>query len=136
MKMMYTAEALSTGDGRRGHGRTSDGALDVEMSMPGSGTGTNPEQLFAVGYAACFHSALRLAGGRRKVDIGDSAVGCRVSLGQLDDGTFGLAVEIEVSVPNLSADVAQQIADEAHRLCPYSNAVRGNIDVTVTVAAD
>ncbi len=136
MKTLYTAEAMSTGDGRSGHGRTSDGALDLQLTMPGSGTGTNPEQLFAVGYAACFHSALRLAGDRHKVDIRDSAVGCRVSLGQMGDGAFGLGVELEVNLPYASAEVAQQITDEAHRLCPYSNAVRGNIDVLVTVATD
>jgi osmotically inducible protein OsmC len=101
MKTLYTAEALATGEGRDGHGRTSDGKLDLDLAIPtemgGSGNGTNPEQLFAVGYAACFHSALRLVGRQEKVDVSDSAVGAQVSLGQIDNGGFGLAVELEVS---------------------------------------
>src|SRR6516165_3314100 len=96
VKILYTAEALATGEGRDGHGRTSDGKLDLDLAIPkemgGSGNGTNPEQLFAVGYATCYHSALRLVGSQEKADVSDSAVGARVSLGQLDSGGFGLAV--------------------------------------------
>ena len=140
MKTLYTAEALATGEGRDGHGRTSDGKLDLDLAIPkemgGSGNGTNPEQLFAVGYAACFHSALRLVAGQQKADVSDSAVGARVSLGQLDNGGFGLAVELEVTLPNLDHEAAQQLAEQAHQVCPYSNATRGNIDVKLTVTDD
>lgn len=140
MKTLYTAEALATGDGRDGHGRSSDGRLDFDLASPrelgGSGDGTNPEQLFAVGYAACFHSALRLVARQEKADVSDSSVGARVSLGQIDGGGFGLAVELEVTLPNLDHDTAQALAEKAHQVCPYSNATRGNIDVTLTVSDD
>jgi lipoyl-dependent peroxiredoxin len=140
MKTLYTAEALATGEGRDGHGRTSDGKLDLDLATPpelgGSGNGTNPEQLFAIGYAACFHSALRLVARAEKADVSDSAVGARVSLGQLDNGGFGLAVELEISLPNLDHDSAQRLTEKAHQVCPYSNATRGNIDVTLTVDED
>lgn len=140
MKTLYTAEALATGEGRDGHGRTSDGKLEVDLATPkelgGNGDGTNPEQLFAIGYAACFHSALRLVARQENADVSDSAVGARVSLGQLDTGGFGLAVELEVTLPNLDHDVAQKLTEKAHQVCPYSNATRGNIDVTLTVTDD
>jgi lipoyl-dependent peroxiredoxin len=140
VKTLYTAEALATGEGRDGHGRTSDGKLDLDLATPpelgGSGNGTNPEQLFAIGYAACFHSALRLVARAEKADVSDSAVGARVSLGQLDNGGFGLAVELEISLPNLDRDSAQRLTEKAHQVCPYSNATRGNIDVTLTVVDD
>ncbi|GAA5061705.1 organic hydroperoxide resistance protein [Nocardia callitridis] len=140
MKVLYTAEALATGDGRNGHARSTDGKIDVNLNAPesmgGSGVGTNPEQLFAAGYAACFHSALRLVGGKAKANIDDSAVGAKVSIGPNDAGGFELAVVLEVTLPNLSKDEAQQLADQAHQVCPYSNATRGNIDVQVVVAED
>jgi lipoyl-dependent peroxiredoxin len=140
MKTLYTAEALTTGDGRDGHARSSDGRLDLQLAIPkemgGSGDGTNPEQLFAIGYAACFHSALRLVGRREKADVTDSAVGARVSLGQIDNGGFGLAVELEVSLPNVDHATAQSLTEKAHQVCPYSNATRGNIDVKLVVADD
>ncbi|KUI32694.1 organic hydroperoxide resistance protein [Mycobacterium sp. GA-2829] len=140
MKALYTAEALATGEGRDGHGRSSDGRLDFDLAIPkemgGSGDGTNPEQLFAVGYAACFHSALRLVARQEKVDVTDSTVGARVSIGQLDNGGFGLAVELEVALPGVDEKTAREIADKAHQVCPYSNATRGNIDVTVNVTDD
>ena len=140
MKTLYTAEALATGAGRDGHGRTSDGRLDLDLAVPqdmgGSGEGTNPEQLFAVGYAACFHSALQGVAREAKADISDSAVGSRVHIGPNDAGGFQLAVELEVTLPHLDAEAAQQLADKAHEVCPYSNATRGNIDVTVTVTQD
>jgi osmotically inducible protein OsmC len=140
MKTLYTAEALTTGDGRNGHARSSDGRLDLNLAIPkemgGSGDGTNPEQLFAIGYAACFHSALRLVGSQEKADVTDSAVGARVSLGQIDNGGFGLAVELEVTLPNLDHAAAQQLTEKAHQVCPYSNATRGNIDVKLVVTDD
>ena len=140
MNVLYTAEALATGDGRNGHARTSDGKVDENLAMPkelgGSGEGTNPEQLFAAGYAACFHSALRLVAKSANADIADSAVGAKVGLGANDQGGFALTVTLEVSLPHLSREEAQALADKAHEVCPYSNATRGNIDVTVTVAED
>lgn len=140
MKTIYTAEALATGEGRNGHARTSDGRLDLDLAIPeamgGSGNGTNPEQLFAAGYAACFHSALQMVARQDKADVTDSAVGARVDIGPNDDGGFQLAVTLEVTLPNLSRENAQALADKAHQVCPYSNATRGNIDVTVTVTED
>ncbi|RPA12687.1 organic hydroperoxide resistance protein [Gordonia sp. OPL2] len=140
MKAIYTAEALATGDGRNGHARTSDGKIDLDLDMPkelgGSGVGTNPEQLFAAGYAACFHSALRLVAGQAGADVTDSAVGARVSLGSTDNGGFGLAVELEVTLPAVDDATAKSLVDKAHEVCPYSNATRGNIDVTLTLADD
>ena len=140
MKVLYTAEALATGEGRDGHGRTSDGKVDVALSIPkemgGSGVGTNPEQLFAVGYAACYHSALRLVARQEKADVSDSSVGARVSLGNNDDGGFTLAVELEVTLPNVDHDAAVALDEKAHQVCPYSNATRGNIDVAITVTDD
>jgi Ohr subfamily peroxiredoxin len=140
MKTLYTAEALTTGEGRDGHGRSSDGRLDFDLAIPkemgGSGNGTNPEQLFAVGYAACFHSALRLVARQEKADVSDSTVGARVSIGQLDSGGFGLAVELEIALPNVDEQTAKQLAEKAHQVCPYSNATRGNIEVTLNVTDD
>ena len=140
MKTLYTAEALATGDGRNGHGRTTDGKVDVDLAAPtemgGSGNGTNPEQLFAVGYAACYHSALRLVAGQQKADVTDSSVGAKVSIGPNDAGGFELAVVLEVTLPNLDHDTAQALANKAHEVCPYSNATRGNIDVQITVSDD
>ncbi|WP_330231565.1 organic hydroperoxide resistance protein [Nocardia sp. NBC_00508] len=140
MQILYTAEALANGDGRNGHARTTDGKIDVELSAPkelgGNGEGTNPEQLFAAGYAACFHSALRLVGKQAKANIDDSAVGAKVGIGPNGGGGFGLAVTLEISLPHLSREDAQAIADKAHLVCPYSNATRGNIDVQLVVADD
>ncbi|GAB38494.1 organic hydroperoxide resistance protein [Gordonia sp. w5E2] len=137
MKTLYTAEALATGEGRDGHARTSDGQLDLDLAIPkelgGPGGATNPEQLFAAGYAACFHSALRTVARAEKADVSDSAVGARVSLGSNDSGGFELAVVLEISLPALSADDAQALTAAAHQVCPYSNATRGNIDVTLTL---
>lgn len=139
MKPIYTAEALSTGEGRSGHVRTSDGKLDFDLTPPkemdGSDTGTNPEQLFAAGYAACFHSALLGVAKQEGNDLGDSTVGARVSLGK-GNGGFDLAVTLEVVIPGFERDEAQSLADKAHQMCPYSRATRGNIEVEVSVSDD
>ncbi|MEU1981479.1 organic hydroperoxide resistance protein [Nocardia sp. NPDC019395] len=140
MRVLYTAEALATGDGRNGHTRTTDGSIDLDLAVPkemgGNGGAANPELLFAAGYAACFHSALRMVGSQAKANVNDSAVGAKVGIGTVDGGGFGLTVTLEVSLPHLSEDDAQALADKAHEVCPYSNATRGNIDVEVRVARD
>lgn len=139
MEPLYTTEALATGAGRNGTVQVADGNLSFDLAVPkamgGSGNGNNPEQLFAAGYAACFHSALQLVAWAAKQDLGDSSVGARVSIGKEGEG-FGLAVELEVIVPALPHEVAQQLAEKAHEVCPYSNATRGNIEVTLVVAED
>jgi osmotically inducible protein OsmC len=135
-KTMYTAHATVTG-GRAGHGRTSDGALDVDLRAPvemgGEGGGTNPEQLFAIGYAACFQSALGGEARREKLDASDSTVNSSVELGPIGGGAFGLAVTLEVLLPSIDQDVAERLVAAAHQRCPYSNATRGNINVTLKV---
>ncbi|WP_312677273.1 organic hydroperoxide resistance protein [Microbacterium sp.] len=140
MDTLYTAEALATGGGRDGHVRTADGILDVDVRVPkemgGAGGAPNPELLFAAGYAACFHSALQSVARAQKVDIHDSSVGSRVAIGPNGQGGFGLAVELEVNLPGIDPQVARGLADAAHQVCPYSNATRGNIDVTVSVVDD
>lgn len=140
MKTIYTAEALATGDGRDGHATTSDGKVELDLSIPkemgGDGAGTNPEQLFAIGYAACFHSALRMVARQAHADVSDSAVGAKVSIGSLDNGGFGLAVELEITLPHVDHDTAVDLTDKAHQVCPYSNATRGNVEVTLTVTDD
>ena len=120
MKTLYTAEALATGAGRDGHVRSSDGLVDQELAVPkemgGAGGATNPEQLFAAGYAACFHSALQMVARQAKADLGDSSVGAKVGIGPLDGGGFGLAVELEVVIPDMEHDAAQKLADQAHQV--------------------
>jgi Ohr subfamily peroxiredoxin len=133
-KTLYTAEATVTGGRADGHGVTSDGALDVQLRRPvemgGEGGGTNPEQLFAIGYAACFEGALGVAARREKVEIGDVSIVSRVSLGPTEDRGFGIAAELDVTLPQVSdPEQAQRIVEAAHKVCPYSNATRGNIDV-------
>jgi osmotically inducible protein OsmC len=134
---IYTAVALASGDGRNGHATSEDGILDLDLAVPkemgGAGGATNPEELFAAGYAACFHSALKLVAGQEKADVGGTEVSASVSIGSLDNGGFGLAVELDVHAPNLSADDAERLVARAHEVCPYSNATRGNIDVTLTI---
>lgn len=136
-KILYTAEALSTGAGRDGRVRTADGTLDLTLAAPpalgGTGAGVNPEQLFASGYAACFHSALLAVAREHKVKLPDSAVGARVHIGQNDSGGFQLAVELEVTVPVHPLEETRKLVEAAHRVCPYSNATRGNIEVTIAV---
>jgi len=135
--VLYTAEATVTG-GREGHGRTSDGRLEVDLDVPSEmsgagGPGTNPEQLFALGYAACFQSALlRIATGRR-LEVSDSRITARVGIGPLSGGGFGLTATLDLDAPNIGRDEAVDLMTRAHEACPYSRATRGNIDVTLTV---
>ncbi|MFN8129917.1 MAG: organic hydroperoxide resistance protein [Solirubrobacteraceae bacterium] len=136
-KILYTAEAHVTGGRLAGHGRTSDGALEVDIRIPkdlgGDGGGTNPEQLFAVGFAACFESALAVVARREKVDAGDAEIDSKVHLIPTPEKGFGLAVQLDVRLPSVTdAETAKRIVQAAHRVCPYSNATRGNIDVTLT----
>jgi osmotically inducible protein OsmC len=138
MNVLYTATAHATGDGRNGHARSEDGILDIDMRVPkemgGPGGAANPEMLFAAGYAACFHSALKVVARQEKVSVDGSEVAASVGIGPLDNGGFGLAVELRVSVPDLDRDTAEKLIARAHEVCPYSNATRGNIPVTLTVA--
>lgn len=140
MDALYVAEALSTGPGRNGRVTTPDGRLDLQLAFPtelgGSGEGSNPEQLFAAGYAACFHNALQRVAREQHVELQDSPVGARVGMSRNSSGGFQLEVELEVVLPGIVQDVARSLADAAHEVCPYSNATRGNIPVTVLVAED
>ncbi len=137
MNVLYTAKAIAKGDGRNGHVKTDDGLLDLDLKMPkglgGPGGATNPEQLFAAGYSACFHSALKLVARQQRVDVTDSTVEAQVGIGQTEAGGFGLAVTLRVSIPNASAAAAKEVTHAAHQVCPYSNATRGNVDVTLEV---
>jgi Ohr subfamily peroxiredoxin len=137
MTPLYSTTAHATGDGRNGHVSSDDGILDFDVRMPeklgGPGGSTNPEQLFAAGYAACFHSALRLVAGQLGIDTTESAVSATVHLGSTADGGFGIGVELDVSLPNATAEQAQQAVEQAHKVCPYSNATRDNIDVALSV---
>jgi lipoyl-dependent peroxiredoxin len=136
-KALYTAEAHVTGGRIEGHGRTSDGALEVDLRLPkemgGQGGGTNPEELFAVGYAACFEGALGTVARRNKQEAGDVAIDSKVSLITTEERGFTVAVELHVSLPSIAdATEAVDLVRSAHKVCPYSNATRGNIDVTLT----
>jgi osmotically inducible protein OsmC len=137
MEAMYTATATATGDGRNGHVTSEDGILDTDVRIPkemgGSGGATNPEQLFAAGYAACFHSALKVVGREADADLDGTEVSASVSIGTLSNGGFGLAVELDVHAPALDHDAALALVEKAHQVCPYSNATRGNVEVTLTV---
>ncbi len=137
-KVIYTAEAHVTGGRAHGHGRTSDGVLEVDLRAPaemgGEGGGTNPEQLFAVGYAACFESAISTVGRRQKVDADDVEIDSQVMLLPTAERTFVLAVRLDVTLPSIDdGDLAAELVRAAHQVCPYSNATRGNIEVTLTV---
>jgi osmotically inducible protein OsmC len=136
-KVLYTAEAHVTGGRLAGHGRTSDGVLEVDLRIPsemgGDGGGTNPEQLFAVGFASCFESAMSVVARREKRDADDAEIESKVNLIPTEDRGFGLAVELDVTLPSVEdAEEAKRIVAAAHKVCPYSNATRGNIDVTLT----
>ena len=135
--ILYTAVATSTGDGRNGHVRSSDGLVDTDVRTPkemgGAGGATNPEQLFAAGYAACFHSALKLTSKQAGIAITDSAVTAEVGLGPNGAGGFELAVALHVELGGVSQEEAEKAVQLAHTVCPYSNATRGNIEVTLGV---
>jgi Ohr subfamily peroxiredoxin len=135
-KTLYTAEAHVTGGRDKGHGRTTDSALEVDLRLPtemgGQGGGTNPEQLFAVGYAACFEGALGAVARRAKVDTGDASIESKVSLHPNEAKGFDLSVQLDVTLPSVDADQAIELVKAAHQVCPYSNATRGNIPVTLT----
>ena len=136
-KVLYTAHSTATG-GRDGRASSSDGVLDVQLSTPkelggAGGPGTNPEQMFAAGYSACFIGALKFVGGKAKVALpADTSITGDVGIGPIPTG-FALKVDLDISVPGLPKDQVKQLVDAAHQVCPYSNATRGNIDVTLNV---
>jgi len=132
-KVLYTAKAHTTG-GREGASRTDDGRLDIKLSPPGmGGSGTNPEQLFAAGYSACFIGAMKAVAGRTKTALpSDLAVDAEVDLGPTS-GAYGIAARLNVSLPGMERGAAQALVDAAHKVCPYSNATRGNIDVRINL---
>lgn len=138
MQILYTAKATTTG-GRDGRAVTSDEQLNVKLATPKElggpgGEGTNPEQLFAAGYSACFLSAVKLVAKATKVDLSpDTAITAEVGIGPNGQGGFGLAAELKVSMPGVEREAAQAVVDRAHQVCPYSNATRGNIDVKVSL---
>lgn len=140
MKPLYTTEALATGGGRDGHVDVAESDLAFDLAVPtamgGTGAGANPEQLFAAGYAACFHSALQSVARARKAKLEGSSVGSRVQILPDGSGGYRLGVHLEVVLPEVEPQLAQELADAAHEVCPYSNATRGNIEVTVAVSDD
>ncbi|MEO3826820.1 organic hydroperoxide resistance protein [Actinomadura sp. B10D3] len=133
---IYTAEAQVTG-GRNGRGRTSDGRLDLDLRLPkelgGDGEGANPEQLFAVGYAACFGTVLAMVGQRENLKADDARIDASVSLIPAGGGRFKLGARLRISLPSVTAEQAADLVKAAHQACPYSNATRGNIDVALQV---
>jgi osmotically inducible protein OsmC len=137
-KTLYTAHATSTG-GREGTSKSSDGVLDLRLTTPkelgGNGAvGTNPEQLFAAGYSACFIGAMKVAAGQHKVALpADTSIAASVGIGPIPQG-FGIQVAMTITVPGVERSVAQKVVDTAHQICPYSNATRGNVEVTLTLA--
>ena len=137
-KVLYTARATVTGNRIEGHGRTSDGELEVDIRAPkelgGEGGGTNPEQLFAVGFASCFENSLWIVARRKKLEAGDVTVDSEVMLRPTEERGFGLAVKMDVTLPSIDdAEAARDLVATAHKVCPYSNATRGNIPVDFTV---
>jgi len=139
MKILYTAEATSEGGRYEARAYSSDGHLDVrieppaELGGPADATATNPEQLFAAGYAACFHSAMKTIAGMKKIDLTESLVRARVGLGVAEGGGFGLEAELHVDVPGLDGEAAEKLVRRAHRRCPYSNATRDNMPLVLYV---
>ena len=137
MEILYTAVGHATGDGRNGHVHTDDGLLDLDVRIPqelgGPGGGTNPEQLFALGYSACFHSAIKFVAARDKLDTTDSEVSATVGIGFAESGGFGITAELDIVLPALDRDAARALVERAHEVCPYSNATRGNIDVKLNL---
>jgi osmotically inducible protein OsmC len=136
MEISYTAIAHATGGGRDGHVRSEDDRIDLATRPPkelgGSGDGTNPEQLFAAAYAACFLGAMHMVGKRLGLETTDAEVSASVGIGSNDAGGFGIAVELDIYTPNVPSDRRQELTDAAHLVCPYSNATRGNVQVTLT----
>ncbi|MDI1464379.1 organic hydroperoxide resistance protein [Catellatospora sp. KI3] len=136
MTSLYTAVVTSSGDGRNGKILSADGLLSADLAMPpalgGTGAGTNPEQLFAAGYAACFHSALRLVARQAKADVEGSEVTAKVDLNRVGAG-FGLGARLEISLPGVAPEAARALVEAAHQVCPYSNATRGNIEVELVL---
>ncbi|MBC7600154.1 MAG: organic hydroperoxide resistance protein [Polaromonas sp.] len=132
-KVLYTAKAHTTG-GRDGMAKSDDGRLNVTLSSPGTaGTGTNPEQLFAAGYSACFIGAIKAVAGMKKIALPDDlSIDAAVDLGKIPDA-YGIAARLDVSLPGMDRVAAQELIDAAHQVCPYSNATRGNINVTITL---
>jgi Ohr subfamily peroxiredoxin len=132
-KVLYTAHAHTTG-GRDGQSKSDDGRLSVTLSSPGTaGTGTNPEQLFAAGYSACFIGAMKAVAGMKKITLPDDlSIDASVDLGKIPDA-YGIAVRLDVSLPGMDRVASQELLDAAHQVCPYSNATRGNIEVTITL---
>ena len=138
MHVLYTAEATAIGAGRAGEVRSSDGVIDEQLTIPKElggpgGSATNPEQLFAAGYAACFNSAVAVVARQAKVKLNESTVTARVGIGRQGDG-FGLTVSLLVDIPEVDKSVAEDLVSKAHMVCPYSNATRGNIEVDLRVA--
>jgi len=137
MKVLYTAEATATGDGRNGHVTSTDKLIDVDVAAPaelgGAGGATNPEQLFAAGYSACFHSALRRVARMAGVDVTGSQVTARVGIGAIGEGRFGLTAALDISLPAVPREEGEKLVQKAHQVCPYSNATRGNVDVALSV---
>jgi lipoyl-dependent peroxiredoxin len=137
LNAIYTAVATASGEGRNGWAESEDGLLALDIRTPkelgGPGGATNPEQLFAAGYAACFHSALKVAGKSQSADLTGSQVSATVALGKLPSGAFGLGIELDIHAPRLDHTAALALAEAAHQLCPYSNAIRNNVDVKLTV---
>jgi len=137
MDALYTTTVTATGDGRNGHVESDDGTFSTDVRIPrqmgGPGGATNPEQLFAAGYSACFHSALKLVAGQAGVDATGTQVSATVSLGTLDGGAFGIGVELDVSMPAVDRATAETTVARAHEVCPYSNATRGNVDVALRI---
>jgi Ohr subfamily peroxiredoxin len=140
MKTLYTASATTMG-GRSGHVKSDDGVLDLELSVPKEmggqgGQKTNPEQLFAAGYSACYGSALQAVAQKRKVDLGDFSVTAEVSIGKTEENDFQLSVILDTYIPGVDVETGESLVNEAHEVCPYSRATRDNIDVTLNLMLD
>ncbi len=137
MTVVYSTTAVSTGNARTGHARTTDGVLDLELTSPRPGAGpgdpTNPEQLFAAGYSACFHSALKTLAKAAGLDATDSSVGVEIGLVKGESG-FGLQAALTADLPGVDRDAATELLEQAHQRCPYSKAIRGNVDVSLKLA--
>ncbi len=138
VKPLYTAQARVVGDRTNGRGRTAEGSLELNLALPremgGDGGGVNPEQLFAIGYAACFSTVIGMLGQRRKLDVGQPVIDSSVMLVPIGNGRYKLGVELDVSLPGIRDEgQALQLVRDAHEVCPYSNTTRGNIDVALVV---